>query len=317
MRINQFIGMCLLFFAPFARPGLAAPATDQILLPRGEISVPVGARVDLHIYDIDSSGAIRQAAAILPIPTWMLNGKLPDVADASEGKLTVNLTLTDATYVAPDKIPPVNPVAVSVQLSSPGPGQPQATLICNIRITDLENHFQIQGPRVQSEDFHQDDSHAGDTFLNYAQMAVLQGNELTIQIAPMSGKSPESDGGAGMTLGINGIKPGKYIWTVGNNENTPSTIATFNIKRDSGMTVYSSTDCVPHDPPPGQSCNTISLEGVTTITAYDPATGEVKGYFQGNVLLVDPTSNQPTDKYAYAIGQFHARLLNIPGTGSH
>lgn len=311
MRIHRLIGMCLLFLVPFARPGLAAPATDQVLLPTGEISVPVGAKVDLHLYDIDSSGALHEAAPVLPIPAWMLNGKPPEAADASEGKLSVNLTLTDATYVAPDKIPSVNPVAVAVQLI-PGPGKPRTTLICNIRITEVENHFQIQGPRVQSEAFHQDDSHADNTFLSYAQMAVLQGDELSIQIAPMSGKSPGSDGGAGMTLGINGIKPGKYAWTVGNNENTSSTIATFNIKRDSGMTVYISSDCVPHNPPPGQSCKTISLEGVTTIKEYNPSTGEVKGYFQGNVLLVDPTSNKPTDKYAYAVGQFHARLIKIP-----
>jgi len=203
-------------------------------------------------------------------------------------------------------------------------------LMCSIRITGPENYFQIQGTRGQYEAYRQDAA-TGTTsaFLdayipNTAQMAVREGDELAIQIAPMtaikSGLLSDSEeykklallGGAGMTLAINGIKPGEYTWTVGNNENTSSTGATFNIKRDSGMTLYTSSDCVPHFPPRGESCKTISLQGITTIKEYNPATKLVNGYFQGNVLLVDPASNQPSNKYAYAIGQFTAYLMTTP-----
>jgi hypothetical protein len=342
MRYRLLIVLSLLSLMIVVFPGMGSPPERYVLSPNGEISLPVGANVDLqilrlagHISDSEGSRDIFDPVDEVPLGTiWMLNGRVL-AADPSEGKLTVVPTFAGATYVAPDKVPPVNPVSVSVKIGSQGPGIPQETLMCSIRITGPENEFQIRGPDFRSEVFRQDagtgtsSARGGVNIPNTAQMAVREGDVLAIQIAPMTAvardlpfDSKENErlaalGGAGMTLtikGIHGIKPGKYVWSIGDNEGK-STIVNFNIKRESGtMILWSSTDCVPHNPPPGESCKAISLDGTTTIGDYNPTTGLVNGYFQGNVvqIVVDAAGSKQTGIYAYAVGQFSAHLMTTP-----
>lgn len=329
VHFGLWIGLSLLLLMTFNQPGVSRAQNQFFLIPSPGISLPVGGKLNLHIYEIGADNIPHPATLGAYVPQWMLNGKGERAADPSEGHLTSldvgslkedsDPFVTYATYVAPDKIPPVNPVAVAVEITPPVAGQPRITLICNVRITEAENQFQIQTPNEKPVAFHQDDSHVvttgafgtyGQAFQSYAQMAMLvEGRAFNIQIAPMTGVEPgDPDGTGTMNLTINGVKPGNYPWTLGDKDGTAVIL---NVIGESGTLVYTSADCVPHVTRDKQ-CNTVSLKGSTTITTYDSATGDVKGYFEGMVVRINSESDPPYQAYGSVNGQFHGHVMKVP-----
>jgi hypothetical protein len=328
VRIGLLVGLLLLQL-PLSQPGVSGAQNNFFLIPSPEISLPVAGKLNLHIYEIGADNSPHPATLGAYVPHWMLNGKGELAADPSEGKLTSldigsikedsDPFVTYATYVAPDKIPSLNPVAIAVELTAPAPGQPRVTLICNVRITEAENHFQIQVPNEKLVAFHQDDSHVatsgalgayGQAFKSYAQMAMLvEGRSFNIQIAPMTGVAPgDPDGTGTMTVTINGVTPGTYQWKLGDKDGTT---VLFNAIGDSGTMVYTSADCVPHVTR-DKHCDVVSLKGSTTITSYDSSTGDLMGIFEGTVVRISAESDPPYQAYGAVSGQFHAHVMKMP-----
>lgn len=123
----------------------AQTTNDYFLLPAGSITLPEGASVQLKIYFADVTGALHTGVSDFEktVPGWYLNGKEPGKGNAAEGKLSVSLPIEQATYTAPQSLPPQNPVIVSVNFRANDSTKEQTTLLCSIRIVAPKNKWYV------------------------------------------------------------------------------------------------------------------------------------------------------------------------------
>ena len=129
----------LLFAISLSTSGVFAQnITNYYLLPN-DITLPVGEKMDLNIYWIDSIGNIHTGSnAILKEapPVWTINGQPSTATNTSEGSIHSGLSMTGGVYTAPGKVPPINPVTAAVKIRANDSTKEEVTLVCNIKIVD-------------------------------------------------------------------------------------------------------------------------------------------------------------------------------------
>jgi hypothetical protein len=109
------------------------------LLPGAAHLLPVGQSMRLAIQWWGLEGQPHEGAKLLlsgKMPEWMVNGKSLNSQDPAEGNLSADLSFERAIYTAPTRVPPVNPVAVSVRFPVSETNPAVVTLLCNVTIVD-------------------------------------------------------------------------------------------------------------------------------------------------------------------------------------
>jgi len=270
---------------------------DYFLAPAEEMTIPVGGKLTLHVQTMNADGNILQADPAF-VGQWTINGK--ETADPQYGNISHGLSFVNATYTAPDKVPAKNPVDIAVRFKTRSQGnESKITLVCTITITDAKNYFFLGGDNIPKAFYEWDNTYLTPQVASKMAMGIFKEGELVINVnGNAKNKQKNTATIMGMSLMIDGKTPGTYPWKVSEGSGSSTTTALTYLNGSGEHFTYASGDCLPHKENP---CQSISLQGSTTITDYNSKTGEIKGYFSGQVMTIDPGGNYI---YATTYGRF-------------
>ena len=290
-------------------PFMFGQGQDEFFLaPGAAVSLPVDAKVQLRVIKLKWDGSQEDSFLDLNTAvTWTVNGNDPARLDPSDGRFTIGMPITEATYMAPHTIPTGNPVAVAVSFRPSPSSQTKTILVCNVTVVDRGNFFHLAGKGAPEESFRLDDGFSTPAVRNMLARAAMAGPELMVNVGAMqpggAGGGVRSHSNATMTLNVAGAAPGQYPWTLP--ANGSATTVMLMIAGGAGMDQYSTGDCLPHGV---MNCKAVSTAGVTRITSYDPKTNEVEGEFRGTVVKL--VNGQPSS-YAFTSGSFRVAMQSL------
>ena len=149
--IHSFLYIVCCFFVFNAE---AQDISNYFLAPTGLI-LPVGEKIDIKIRWEDHTFSDKfheGTAAILSglLPAWSIVSKPNTVANKDEGSIATPLSMMDAVYTAPEKIPSVNPVTVAVKFKANDTSKQEVTLLCTIKIVDPGQNWFFSYSYLQS-----------------------------------------------------------------------------------------------------------------------------------------------------------------------
>jgi hypothetical protein len=291
--------LCLVFKITYSQK-----ANNYVLLPfRTNVTIPTNAKLNFEIGAINESGKIETVVSdINTSAVWTINGQ---PLNPAYGKLDLNpLNKTKATYTAPEKVPPRNPVAVSVSFIEDDDKKTRITLVCNVTVANLNNYFYLENKGL----YQLDDIYLGAMESKVA-LAVEQEGQLVISVNGTSKGAADSHLTSIMSMNVMLDMSGmvEHPWKTTEGGKGSSTV-TLSYTNDEGKHfTFGSGDCLPHG---SGSCQTVSLQGTTYLFQYNKQTGVVQGTFYGTLMTANPVGTTVQYEYENAYGKFTAHMIN-------
>lgn len=195
------MGLVLIFFIAPQFNCFAQVANDFFLNTGSQRTLNPGGKLDIYVEFIDTSEVPHEASPT-EIDGWAVNGK--SSLDATDGKLDPDLTLTHATYTAPEIAPANNPVAITVKVKPYG-SKSVVILYCNVTVRKAAYRITMDAEQTVS-DAGQDIKLHGECFANLK--ALPDGNYFlepvdktrNMQVTVEKGILAEKDGGSGKLI---------------------------------------------------------------------------------------------------------------------
>jgi hypothetical protein len=119
---------------------------DFVLLPGSASILPVDEQMKFIIQWYSGDGTPHEGVNAYSkgqLPEWAINGQPWTNQNPANGKLSLKLTFEKATYAASSKIPPANPLVISVRFHASDTSKEMITLICNVTIVDPGNKWYV------------------------------------------------------------------------------------------------------------------------------------------------------------------------------
>ncbi len=168
-----------------------------VLFPGPAKTLAPGQKLTLYLERVNTDGSFAGAPGIEVIK-WTINGHAKQIAKTpAEGDLSIDLTLSKATYTAPAAAPDKNPVAIAVTARAPGESKATMILICNVTILNADYkvtaEFEATGPqgihyKYKGESYTDLKGLADGTYM-LAPVDKTQQMDLTIEDAAMTSHS--------------------------------------------------------------------------------------------------------------------------------
>ncbi len=300
--------LVLLLILSFALATRAQDQTSQTLsdyffYQGSDITLPLNAKIKLAVGQFKDDFPFE--ASSITAEQWTIDGKDLMHQSKEQGELTfVNLQIDKGIYTAPAKVPPHNPVVITVSFHPEG----QATkiiLICRIHIINKENYFylsdrnsiggtlyELKEPLIPSRKAAQETAFFVNDQWNIGANGFQKSEQENSDLKLM-----------GIGIGVVGDGKGTYTWTVNGSDNTGlkppcNTVAVSGTDADGAPFQYMSVDCIPHG---DSKCKPKALAGNTTISVFDKKNKIIKGYFSG--ILMSAKKN-----YVWVSGAFSVNM---------
>ncbi len=297
---KNFILFVLLIAALVAKARNNISAGDYIFFPGNEISIPPKATVTLRVKQIIND---VPADAIINSEQWTIDGKELSNQNNEEGSFKLaTLQLDKGNYTAPAKVPPHNPVVITLSFQPEGQKE-KIILYCRVHIIDKENYFYLNNRNSTGGTLYELKESPVPSFRKSRETANYVNDQWNIGVNGF--RKTENDNTSTQFMGINvsivGNGTGTYNWTVhGNNKTglTPpcNTAVVTGTGKDGSPFQYMSSDCIPHG---DDNCKLTALEGSTTVSVFDKKNKIIKGYFSGALISA-------THEYVSVSGAFSA-----------
>jgi hypothetical protein len=131
--------------------GKSQDASNYTMFPAGGATIFTGGKVQISFQYIGTNGLLAKGTSDASMGRWTIDGKFQGQQDPAEGSLKVldGLKATTVEYTAPDKIPPVNPVAIAVSFHPSADSKSLVTLVCNVTVVSgykVTAEMELTGP---------------------------------------------------------------------------------------------------------------------------------------------------------------------------
>ncbi len=296
-------------FSAAAQESTLQTAENYFLYPGNEITLPPNGRVALTIKQAPSNKQVSLGhwlpvkANTVTTAQWTIDGKDFTNQNAEEGSFKLaGLQFQAGVYAAPAKVPPHNPVVITVSFQPEGQ-KAKVNLYCRIHIIDKKNYFYLS-----------DNNSAGGTLyeVNESLMSAMpedayyeqgQWDVMVHGIRKLKSNKNPLQNFMSIDVGIDGNGKGTYPWTVKWNEKQGAippynSVGVGGIGKDGTPFEDGSVDCRPHG---SDKCKPVALEGSTTVTVFDKQKEIMKGYFSG-ILVTN------TGQYVSVSGAFSVKM---------
>lgn len=301
---------CLCVYMVHAQQQAVSSVQDYVLFPGNDLTLPPGGSVTLSVWQIVND---IPRNSVLKVEQWTIDGKDISAQNPEEGSLTLSLTLDKATYKAPLKVPPHNPVVITVSFQPEGQ-QTKMILYSRIHVIDKENYFYISNGSLGT---------GGELYelkepsIEYARDQLefaftkpdSRGGIIVVNASGLRKEKEDQDISSAMSISVAfpaNSKGGEWFISSSDDPGIPpyNVVAlNYQPKANQPTIAYMSVEQVPHIIPPHfvGKIRYFSLKGSTTITVYDPQHHLLKGYFSGQVVNAEGS-------YFWASGAFSVRL---------
>jgi|SRR5690348_7287605 len=262
-------------------------ANDYIFSPGNEVTLPPGGTTTLGIKQITKDN--YPADAVIESEQWTIDGKSISNQNHEEGDFKLGTLQPDkGNYTAPSKVPPHNPVVITLSFQPQGE-KIKIILYCRIHVIDKENYFYLSSSRSHEGSLYELKEPALVSSRNLQETATYMNDQWNIGA---NGFRKMDDNTSmqfmGIGISINGNATGNYQWSVRWNDKQgvippDNSVTITGTGNDETPSQYSSIDCRPHG---SNDCKPVALEGSTTINVFDKKNKTIKGYFSG--ILMSP-----------------------------
>ncbi len=262
-------------------------AMDYFFFPGNEISIPPNARVLLSVKQMIDD---VPADALLSNEQWTIDGKDLSSQNNEEGNFKLQtLQFDKGNYTAPAKVPPRNPVVITLSFQPEGQKE-KIILYCRIHIIDKENYFYLSGRNTTGGILYELKESPVLSSRKFRETATYMNDQWNIGANGFQKAENDNIGSQfmGFGIGVVGDGTGIYKWTVNGDDKSGlkppcNTLTVTGTAKDESQFQYMSFDCTPHG---DDNCKLVALEGNTVITVFDRKNKIIKGYFSGRLVSV-------------------------------
>lgn len=122
----------------------AQTTSDYFLLPGSSVTLPVGQTIPIKVCWIDANDMNlhlgEDSYHWYDKVDWYINGNPWPHGDGKEGSLSLE-NFVEGKFTAPNEVPPVNPVNISVKFKSNDSTRQETVLFCNVNIIKPKNRW--------------------------------------------------------------------------------------------------------------------------------------------------------------------------------